>query len=349
MKAKSFAARDMKAALQAVRSELGEEALILSTHLDETGNLVLTAVADHTPDLVVEELPEAGTIESFDERHRRIVLSRVRSPQKDNLETPLPFDRDGLFEALCAERTPDMLAAALTDGAEESCFTDFTRALARALDQRMHTAPIDVTHPCAILLAGPMGAGKTNVAAKLAAEARMAGMNVRLVATDSGRAGALARLQALAEPMQVEVLSAETPDELTEHVNQAARDGVLIIADTAGFDPRAKSAWRDFLFLTRGLGEIVGVVSALTDAVEAGEMAEALLESGAERVIVTGLDGVRRRGTVVALACSGLAIAQVSQSPFVADGLTTLTPLALARDVASRASQFLPVQDRPAA
>jgi flagellar biosynthesis protein FlhF len=255
----------------------------------------------------------------------------------------LPFDRDALFEVLCAERTPDMLAAELTDAAEEGGFPDLAMALARALDERMRTEPIDFAKAGALLLAGPQGSGKTSVAAKLAAEARLAGRDVRLVATDTAGAGALSRLQALAEPIGVEVVVAEDGEGLADSFAAAERQNIMMIADTVGFDPRPKSAWREFLFLTRGCGEIVGVVSALTDALEAAEMARALRDFGASRLIVTGLDCARRRGTLVALACSGLAIADVSHSPFVADGFAPLTPLALAREIVARAQPFMPV------
>jgi flagellar biosynthesis protein FlhF len=351
MKAKNFTAKDMKSALESVRSELGEDALILSSHRDDAGNLVLTAVVDDSPQVMVEETDEPTAIlESFDVRHRRSVLARVRAPQKESsLELAFPFDRDALFDLLCAERTPDILAAELTDAAEESGYADLTKALAHALDQRMRTEPIDLSKPGAILLAGPMGSGKTNVAAKLAAEARLADRDVRLLATDVAGAGAVARLEALAEPLGVEVTVVTDGEELADRFEASLQEGAVMIADTAGFDPRPKSAWREFLFLTRGNGEIVGVLSALTDAQEAAEMARALREFGAARLIVTGLDAARRRGTLIALATSGLAIAQVSHSPFVADGLAPLTPLALARDIVSRAAPFMPARSRSAA
>jgi flagellar biosynthesis protein FlhF len=272
------------------------------------------------------------------------VLTRVRAQEEESTTGAfLPFDRDTLFELLCAERTPDILAAELTDAAEESGFADLTMALARALDGRMRTEPIDLAKAGAILLAGPMGSGKTSVAAKLASEARVVGRPVRLVATDLTGAGAIARLNALADPIGVTVTMAANGEELADSLAAAAAEKSLIIADTAGFDPRPRSAWREFLFLTRGSGEIVGVISALTDAQEAAEMAQALHAFGASRLIVTGLDSARRRGTVVALAAAGLAIAQVSYSPFVANGLAPLTPLGLARDIASRAAPFIPL------
>jgi flagellar biosynthesis protein FlhF len=341
----------MKAALEAVRGELGEDALILSSHRDEFGNIVLTAVVDDSPEVIVGDVEEpAAVLETFDARHRRSVLARIRAPQKEPAsEFAFPFDRDTLFDILCAERTPDILAAELTDAAEESGYADLTKALAHALDQRMRCQPVDLSKPSAILLAGPMGSGKTNVAAKLAAEARLAGGEVRLIATDALGAGAVTRLKALAKPIEVEVDVITDGDTLADMFEAAMHEGVSLVADTAGFDPRPKSAWREFLFLTRGNGEIVGVLSALSDAQEAVEMARAFRDFGASRLIVTGLDLTRRRGTLIALATSGVAIAQVSHSPFVAEGLAPLSPLSLAREIVSRAALQLSVPSRSAA
>ena len=89
--------------------------------------------------------------------------------------------------------------------------------------------------------------------------------------------------------------------------------------------------------------ESVSVVSAACDAEEAGEIAAALAKLGATNLIVTGLDLARRKGALVALACSGLKLSQVTASPYLAEGLETLTPLSLSRallaDEASRVVQ----------
>ena len=84
-------------------------------------------------------------------------------------------------------------------------------------------------------------------------------------------------------------------------------------------------------FLAVGRLQIAGVVSAASDAEEAGDIADALAKLGATKLIVTGLDLARRKGALVALACSGLGLTQVTASPYLADGLETLTPLALSR------------------
>jgi flagellar biosynthesis protein FlhF len=85
--------------------------------------------------------------------------------------------------------------------------------------------------------------------------------------------------------------------------------------------------------------EALGVVSASGDAEETSEIVSALNLLGAQRLVITGLDLPRRFGALAAAACGGLGLAHITRSPFVAGGLETLTPLALARmliDAATR-------------
>ena len=67
------------------------------------------------------------------------------------------------------------------------------------------------------------------------------------------------------------------------------------------------------------------------DAEEIVEIIGALATLGAGRLIVTCADLIRRLGTLVSAATSGLPLAHVTRSPYVAAGLETLTPLSLAR------------------
>jgi flagellar biosynthesis protein FlhF len=82
--------------------------------------------------------------------------------------------------------------------------------------------------------------------------------------------------------------------------------------------------------------DLIGIVSASGDAEEVGEIAAALVKIGASRVIVTGLDLSRRKGSLVAIALSGAAIVHVTSSSYLADGLESLTSLALARMLTAR-------------
>ena len=343
MQLKTFLATDMRAALAAMRSELGDEAIIVATEKLKDGSVLLRAGlegaplvthdAEHVP--LRAESPDEGAIVSrlspFDARYRDGLVARLRGGDPSAGNETRPFDRAALLSILRAHRTPDLMAQSLAEQAENSGLPDMTLALASALDKHIRTDPFHVGQQGAILLIGPPGAGKTAVAARLAAQNCLVGCPVRLAATDLETAGQAERLESLAACLNVPMVQAPTPDVLAGAIDEARAVGALLIADSGGCDPRAALAREFIAFLAMGRLEIVGVVSAASDAEEAGEIADGLAKLGAQKLVVTGLDLARRKGALVALALSGVAIAQTTASPYLADGFETLTPLSLAR------------------
>jgi flagellar biosynthesis protein FlhF len=336
---KTFLAKDMSHALAQVRAELGEEAVIIGTQKAKDGTLLVRAAIEKAEDIAAPPVPVGETLAPFDARYRDGLVARLRTAPSSNSTARLPFDRGQLLALLHRNRMPETLAPRLAAEAEKSGLSDLALALAAGLDKFLRAEPLPIQSGNAFLLTGPNGAGKTTVAAKLAAHARMAGIKTYFVATDLTGAGAMARLERFALHLDAEVIAAPTRTAMTAVVMKARADGGMIVADSAGFDPRATEAWRDFLNLADvDALEPVAVLSALTDSEEAADMATALEQLGAKRLIVTGLDLAKRRGTLAALAMGPLAIAQVTQSPFLADGLETLSPLALARSLMAAGS-----------
>jgi flagellar biosynthesis protein FlhF len=318
------------------------------------GSILLRAGLERTQDApaVVEAAiprsssdaaPAPGPLASFDARYREALVLRLRGPRTDGPSRARPFDREQLLCVLRTHRTPDPLSQALADEAEASGIPDLTLALASALDRFMRGGPTVVSERGGIILVGSPGAGKTIVAAKLAAQHRLAGASVVLAATDTQTAGQMARLESFAACLDVPLVIASTPESLSDELQEASRADAFLIADCAGCDPRGPLSSELVRFLGIGQLQIAGVVSAACDAEEAGEIAAALAKLGATILIVTGLDLARRKGALVALACSGLKLSQVTASPYLAEGLETLTPLALSRallaDEASRVTQ----------
>lgn len=341
MQLRTFTARDMREALVNVRAEMGDDAIIVASEKTKSG-IVVRAALDRAEEEAVEEPvadetaaePEAiATVASFEENYRDGLIRRLRgAPQSSNKAAAKPFHRTELLGLLGKHRLPDALAHDLAKTAEQSLLKDMTLALACALDRRMKSAPLDISKTGTLLLVGPNGVGKTALAAKIAAHARLAHRHVLLISTDAEGAGALARLEAFADHLRLKVEIADNAQALAEIVAQCRRDDALAIVDTAGFDPRNAKARTAFQALAMIDGiEALGVVSATADAEETQDIIAALNLLGAQRIAVTGLDLPRRFGTLTAAACSGQGIAHVTRSPFVAAGLETLTPLALAR------------------
>ncbi len=253
--------------------------------------------------------------------HRR---NRTRAPG-----VAKKFDRAELLAIFAHHRLPDSLAHLLAERSAESGIRDMTLALASALDERMHATPIDFTAVRGLLLTGPGGVGKTATAAKMAAHAQLAGRDVCLIAADTEGAGAVERLAAFARHLQAECIAASSTAAAQRAVRGAQARGILPIVDTAGCDPRRPV--ETLGAAVRGV-EIIGIVSAMTDSEEMGEIAEAMRLCDISRLVVTQADMTRRFGAVVTAALSeGMGLAHITRSPFVADGLELMSPHRLAR------------------
>jgi flagellar biosynthesis protein FlhF len=342
MQLRTFVADDMKAALASVRAEMGEDAVIIASQKAKGGGVIVRAAIDR-PDAELESAATVTALESpldpqpaadFQTAYRDGLIHRLRVPAPKGKPAARGFSRPELLAVLHAHRAPDALVNALAEAAQKSNLADMTLALASALDKRMRCVPIDVSKSNAILLAGCNGSGKTAVAAKIAAHARMAGRKVTLIAADAEGAGAVARLETFARHLDAQMAVATNAEQLADLIAKAVEAKSLVIVDTAGFDPRNAKARTAFAALGRIDGvETVGIVSARCDAEETVEIAEALKSLGAVRIIVTGLDIVRRLGALLSAGTSGLGLAAITQSPFAAGALEVPTPISLARAI----------------
>jgi flagellar biosynthesis protein FlhF len=336
MQLRTFLADDMRAALRDVRSAMGPDAVIVASQRAKGGGVIVRAALDE-PDTGPESEPASAVPqESTGSADFELVFHNtlIRRLRDKNAQIPgrRPFDRAELLCAFARHRLPDALAHELAEAAANSGLSDMTLAVAAAIGARMRSTPVDLGTAKAILLMGSNGAGKTAVAAKLAAHAKLADREVLLIAGDVSGAGAVARLKDFADHLGVGILTAESACALANAVAAATEQGTLAIVDTAGFDPRNPKAAAAFAALS-GIEsvEAVGVVSALCDSEEMTEITLALAAAGASRLIVTAVDLARRMGALAAAAASDIGTSYVTRSPFVAGGLETLTPLALAR------------------
>jgi len=341
MQLRTFVAKDMREALSQVRNEMGPEAVIVASQRAKGGGIVVRAAFDapvansndevelpvETPKVDPDKIEFVGT---FEQLFHDGLIRRLRSDPEPISRSSKNFNRAEFLGLLRSHRAPDTLTHQLAEAAEKSGLSDMTLALASALDRRMRASPLVPTDTQALLLVGPSGVGKTAVAAKIAAHARLAGRSVRLVAADTAGAGAVERLETFAVHLGAEPVRAESADAIVSIL--AATNVALTIVDTAGFDPRNAKARTAYAALARlPNAEALGIVSATGDAEEISEIAAALATLGCKRLVVTGLDITRRLGALLAAATQGAALAHTTRSPFVSGGLETLTPLSLSR------------------
>jgi flagellar biosynthesis protein FlhF len=295
MRLKSFDAPTLSQAMALVRAELGDEAILVST--EKVGGLMRVLAAVEADDLSTADVPD---------------------PVED------------VHEALVNHGVLPRLAERLLESAAASGQEDATLALAGAIDAQFAFAPIGEGR--ALMLVGPPGSGKTTSAAKIATRAVLDGTAVRLVTTDTSRAGAVEQLGAFARLLGIELHCAATAAELAEIAGSPAEDE-LVVVDTGGINPYLAGDREELAALAAAVdADLVLVMAAGGDVYDTVEMARVFAELGCTGLVATRVDMVHRLGSVLAAAAAArLAFAGLGVGTDIAEGLARPTPLSLAR------------------
>lgn len=300
MRLKIFTAASMAEAMDAIRSELGDLAIIVSEQtIPETGQAWVTAAIN----------PE-------DE------------PQ-DSHQSPAD-GIDAVGRALYSHGVPPGLLDRLTDAMHDAGGSDHEQLLAGALSSQFSFAPIGEGVRRAVILTGPPGAGKTIVAAKLAARERLAGRSASLVTTDTVRAGGVAQLSVFTDILKSNLDVADSSSALAIVMKGDAKFRPTLI-DTQGVNPFHPAALGEVARLAEVAdAEPVLVLAAGGDAQESAEISAAFAGIGVKRIIATRIDCARRLGGLLAAAAAPLAFAEFSLTPTIGDGLEPAEPALLA-------------------
>jgi flagellar biosynthesis protein FlhF len=282
---------------------------------------------------VREELGPAAIILSTREEANAVFVTAAAEPERAAPPPRAPQTADILARALAYHGVPQDAAARILRALPANDTGTEASALATALDATYGFAPIPAQglgRP--ILMVGPPGAGKSTTAAKLAARAHLAGVEVSLANADGQRSQAGEALAAFANILDIPLIEVETPEKLVR-ARTSRLLGPNTIIDTPGFNPFAAADLAQLNELALAAdAEPVLVLPAGLDPVEAGEITEALALVAPSRMITTRLDMARRLGSVIAAAeAAGLKFADAGISPRIAGGLESLSAPLLAR------------------
>lgn len=306
MRLRTFTAPTIADAMQLVRTELGPDAVILSTQRLGGGRGVQVTAGLETADPRYDALVDgAGAIEAV----------------------------DSVGAALEFHGLPPVIADRLLTAAADLLVDDPVMALAGAIDAHLGFSRLDaICSPGAAMLIGPPGAGKTATVAKLAALARLENRPVVAVTCDVLRAGAVEQLATYASLLEVRAYRAKDPAALAAAI-AAETPETLVLIDTTGsnpFDPAEMSRLGEFVDAARA--QPILTLAAGGDVVESVECAAAFAEFGAQHLIATRVDAARRLGGVVSAAhIDRLSLVGLGNSPRIADGLAPVNPVSLAR------------------
>jgi len=308
MRVKPYTAKTTAAAMDTVRAELGDQAIIVSINDDmENGSATVLAATD-SPKITPKE---ANDIE--------------------DVETLGALDRDETIrQALTFHGVPPRLTDKLIKLAEVTEAPNPTLALAGALDMVFEFSQLPKNAP--LMFVGIPGAGKTITVAKLCTQAKLSGLDFSVATTDRRRAGGIEQLSAFTHILKADLKTLDSTEALSAFATNENTPPTAYI-DTQGVNPYADKDM-DVLFelVKAGNAEPVLILPAGYDPMEAAEMARPFVDIGVKRVIVTRLDVARRTGGILGAAYgAGLAFAEVSLSPSVAERLTIINPVSLAR------------------
>jgi flagellar biosynthesis protein FlhF len=311
MRLRNFTAPTMPEAMALVRADMGDDAIIVSTEAGtgESGCTVTAAIEDTFE--IPEQFVETADVIPMDPETRRQFLRQV----------------------LGAHGLPAHLTEQIMRDCDLVENADPALALAAAIDMGTSFQPIDFeTQSRPLMLVGMPGAGKTITAAKLAAHARFAAKSVFIASSDSKRAGGIEQLQAFTRILELDLITAAGAEQLAGHID-AIRACDAAIIDTAGVNPFDNDEMQSLRALAAAIGaEPVLVLAAGADAMESADTARAFAAIGAKRMVISRLDMTRRLGGILAAALAGgVAIANVSINPQVADGLSRINPVSLAQ------------------
>lgn len=316
MRLKSFHAKTMSDAMRMVRQSLGDDAIIVATREEEGGGVRVTAAVEE------DDMP--------------VAQERNRQPSKPAAKPVEPEIDVGeaVADALHRHGVPAALAEQLIDAASGLDTDDPCLALGSALDSMYSFNPLPDGRSAVkpLVLVGPPGTGKTLIVAKLAARAVFKKRSVGVITTDTVRAGGVDQLAAFTRLMKLKLATVEDPDALAG-AYEVHRKTDLVLVDTAGRNPFSDEDMDDLrALLSAGEVEPVLVLPAGLDALEASDIALAFKAVGVRRLLVTRLDITRRLGSLLAIANRArLSFCDASVSSKVAEGLTTLNPMSLAR------------------
>lgn len=343
MRLKSFYAKTMTEAMQMVRDNLGDNAIIVATREENGGRSVrVTAAIEHDDERRMPPFESKSTPAQPQQTTPRGKQPAAKAPeparavptdwlQYDQEEDEEDAVYEYLTDTLLRHGLPHDVLDTLLSTALMMGLQDPAHSLKAALDHAYEFQPMPLKSPRkAFMLIGPPGAGKTLATAKLAARAAMASLKPAVITTDTVRAGGIEQLEAFTKLLQIPLLKARSGKEVATHID-AAKSADLILIDSFGCNPFEVDDMRRLAKLMDGQAiEPVLVMGAGGDAEESAEIARCFAVLGVQRLFPTRLDIARRLGGLLSAATkASLAFTDASNTPMVAGGLLTLTPQSL--------------------
>ncbi|MBC8283783.1 MAG: flagellar biosynthesis protein FlhF [Nitrospinae bacterium] len=307
MRIKKFTANNYADALEQVKRELGDDALIMSTrsikpHSPLSGRNVATKVeitaAVEFEEPVVSNLEEELHLDEDKGLDMKSLIFNLLSEKGQAQTLGLKPSQFEIYSHLVENGLDEQLASKILKRAKGEGDEKPAKEKMRAMDLMKKVIPyegeinLEKEGPKLVAFVGPTGVGKTTTIAKVAADyAIRKNKKVALVSLDTYRLGAVDQLQIYGDIMQLPVEVAGGGDELREIVKRHS-DKDLILIDTTGRSHRDKdySCQLKEIFAAVGGVETHLVLSVTAHEKQFSTIYQQFCPLGVDRVLFTKLD-----------------------------------------------------------
>lgn len=320
MKVKNIIASNMTEAFTKIRTELGEDAVILSSENMPDGKISVTAAIEEDFELNFDDKEELNIVQhspTWNERYLRECLE---------------------YHGVVQNIGEKIMATARQISLEQK-LSDDKKILTKTLDKLFrYTDILDLSQPIKLYMGTP-GSGKSTAIAKTATQAKFNHIPTCIISTDNVRAGANKQLEAFAKILELDFYFCKDRPTLEQTVKQARQKYQLILIDTPGINPfMDEEVKRVYNYAKAVSGCGILTLDTGRNTMEAVEIADIFSKLGADCLLPTRMDLTRRIGAMLSVAgCCGFYFCAASVSASIANGLAPIDSAALAKLILNQA------------
>ena len=353
MRVKKYLVNTMPEALNLVRTDLGQNAMILHSEkvrchgvLGLLGRSKIEVIAAVDTDLQDFPVPTPAANQAIQTLQNELSVLKSTIANMSNTRQMSPASRVASLNDWYCQLVYQGVAESLAQQVISVVSDELSRwALDNAvvLKEHLHwhlarqipksTEPnLTRQRPCVLFLIGPTGVGKTTTLAKLAsnfAHSTRPGNKVLLITTDTFRVAAIPQIVTLGELLNVPVQIAYTPSQLARLIDDN-QSFDLILIDTPG---RSQLAANDLAELNSYLSTIEEKLVYL--AVTAGSKYEDMNRTvenfgpmSVDGLVITKLDETISLGAVYTLTCeTGIPICYLTTGQQIPEDMEVANPV----------------------